>query len=307
MRNAFVLLNARAGSLRQMQAVHEARDLLRRRVPGAEIVIASGPAEVGAALERARASHAEYVFAGGGDGTLRGVAEAIAGTGKVLGVLPLGTINHFARHLGLPARLGAAIEALEGASPSAIGVGEVNGRLFLNNSTVGLYPRVVRARDFLRWRAKLGKWAALAQAASHVVDGPAGPALELVGDARAFTLRSPFVFVTNHDFRLGALPLLPGHVGPDELGVCAAPAETAGDRLGLAARVATGMLAASPRVHAFRTRSLSIGGGPPRLHVTIDGEALTLEAPLLYRVKPGALRVLTPRAVPSPAAALSTP
>ncbi|HEU4537631.1 MAG TPA: diacylglycerol kinase family protein [Polyangiaceae bacterium] len=307
MRNALVLLNARAGSLRQMQAVHEARDLLRRRVPRAEIVIASGPDEVAVALERARTSPAEYVFAGGGDGTLRSVAEAIAGTGKVLGVLPLGTINHFARHLGLPARLDAAVAALEGASPSALGVGEVNGRLFLNNSTVGLYPRVVRARDYLRWRAKLGKWPAMARAAAHVFDGPAGPPLTLAGDGGACTLRSPFVFITNHDFLLGALPLLEGRVGPDELGVCAAPAETAGERLALAARVATGTLAAGPSVQAFRTRSLAVTGGPPRLHVTLDGEAMTLEAPLLYRVRPGALRVLAPRGAPARAVALSTP
>lgn len=307
MRNPLVLLNASAGSLRQLRAVHEVRELLRGWAPGAEVLIASCPDEIGSALKRARSSPAEYVLAGGGDGTLRGVAEAIAGTGKVLGVLPLGTINHFARHLGLPSRLGAALSALEGAAPSVVSAGEVNGRLFLNNSTLGLYPRVVRARDYLRRRGRLGKWAAAARAGARAVWRPDGRSLELAGDAGVVALRSPFVFITNHDYLLGALPLLRGAVGPDELGVCAASAETALARLGLIARIATGTLAASPAVRAFRTRSLSVEGDTRRLHVTLDGEAMTLEAPLVYRARPGALRVLAPRGAPSPAAARSTP
>ncbi len=307
MRNALVLLNARAGSLRQLRAVHEASELVRRWAPGAEVLIVTRPDEVASALERARVSPAEYVFAGGGDGTLRGVAEAIADTGKVLGVLPLGTINHFARHLGLPSRLGAALSALAGASPAAVGAGEVNGRLFLNNSTVGLYPRVVRGRDFLRRHARLGKWTALALAAARAVGRPERRPLELAGDGVRASLRSPFVFVTKHDFRLGALPLLPGDARPDELGVCAASAETTLARLGLVARVATGTLGASPSLRAFRTRTLVIEGGARRLHVTLDGESMALAGPLVYRVRPGALRVLCPRVAPARAPELSTP
>lgn len=307
MRNALVLLNAYAGSLRQVRAVQEARELLRRRAPGAEIVIASRPEELAPALCRARTSPAEFIFAGGGDGTLRCVAESIAGTGKVLGVLPLGTVNHFARSLGLPAGLDAALSALEGASPSAIGVGEVNGRLFLNNSTLGLYPRVVRGRDFLRSRAGVSKWPAMARAAARTVARPEGGWLELAGEGEAFTLRSPFVFVTAHDFLLGALPLLEGGVGPGELGVCAASAETATERLALIARVAAGALSSGRSVRAFKTRSLVVKGAAPRLHATLDGEVMTLEAPLVYRARPGALRVLAPRGAPLRGAAISTP
>ncbi|HEU4412385.1 MAG TPA: diacylglycerol kinase family protein [Polyangiaceae bacterium] len=307
MRNALVLLNAYAGSLRQVRAVLEARERLRRWAPGAEIVIAGRPEELAPALQRAKTSPAEYIFVGGGDGTLRGVAESIAGTGKVLGVLPLGTVNHFARRLGLPLGLGAALSALEAARPSILGAGEVNGRLFLNNSTLGLYPRVVRARDHLRHRCSLAKWPALARAGARALARPERAWLELVGDEGALTLRSPFVFVTNHDYLLGALPLLPGGVGPDELGVCAAPAETPAARLGLLARIATGTLAACPSLRAFRTRSLAARGARPRLHVTLDGEVLTLESPLVYRPRPGVLRVLAPRGAPAPAPALSTP
>src|SRR5215218_7585967 len=83
---------------------------------------------------------AEAVVAGGGDGTVGSVAGALAGHGMPLGVLPLGTLNHFAYDLGIPFTLDGAIAVIAAGHVASIDVGEVNGHVFVNNSSIGLYP-----------------------------------------------------------------------------------------------------------------------------------------------------------------------
>jgi len=112
------------------------------------------------------AAHENYdmIVAGGGDGTISLVASALIDSGKVLGVLPLGTLNHFAKDLRIPIDFEEAAQNLVSGSTVKVDVGEVNGRIFLNNSTLGLYPTLVREREKqqrLGWR----KWPAFVWAA----------------------------------------------------------------------------------------------------------------------------------------------
>src|SRR6185503_2272868 len=111
------------------------------------------------AREAAADASLAAVVAGGGDGTLNTIAAALAGTGKPFGVLPLGTHNHFAKDMAVPLDLAAAVAALaRGVARGRfrdVDVGEVNGRLFLNFSGIGLHPLVVKHRDVQR--AVLGR------------------------------------------------------------------------------------------------------------------------------------------------------
>src|SRR3954447_6264864 len=86
------------------------------------------------------------VVAAGGDGTVSAVASALAGTDRVMGVLPAGTLNHFAKDLRLPLTLADAARVIAAARTTGVDVGEVNGRCFVNNSSIGLYPHVVVKR-----------------------------------------------------------------------------------------------------------------------------------------------------------------
>jgi diacylglycerol kinase family enzyme len=86
------------------------------------------------------------VVAGGGDGTVNAVAGVLAGTEKPLGVLPLGTLNHFAKDLGIPHEVERAVQLLGTGAPRRVDVAEVNGRVFVNNSSIGVYPLAVRER-----------------------------------------------------------------------------------------------------------------------------------------------------------------
>lgn len=97
------------------------------------------------------------VVAGGGDGTISTVASVLAGTDAVLGVLPLGTLNHFAKDLGLPLDLNEAVATIIEGHVAQVDIGELNGRTFINNSSLGLYPKLVSHRD-AHQRLGRSKW-----------------------------------------------------------------------------------------------------------------------------------------------------
>src|SRR5271165_2908890 len=112
----------------------------------ARIAVARGD-ELMPLAARAVAERSWPVVAGGGDGTINAVAGALAGSGTALGILPIGTLNHFAKDVGIPLGLEAAIRNIFTGRVAEVDVGEVNGRVFVNNSGIGLYPRIVRQRE----------------------------------------------------------------------------------------------------------------------------------------------------------------
>ena len=89
----------------------------------------------------------ELLIVGGGDGTIGAAASALVGTGTKLGILPLGTLNHFARDLGIPPDLDEAAKLIAAGKERRVDVAEMNGRIFINNSAIGLYPLMVVDRD----------------------------------------------------------------------------------------------------------------------------------------------------------------
>ncbi|MBA3609351.1 MAG: NAD(+)/NADH kinase, partial [Chthoniobacterales bacterium] len=147
-----VILNAGSGS-------HEARDsreilekVFRESGKSFGISVAKGDQISRLAEEKAQ-SDCEILVAGGGDGTICSVAEAAREHGKTLGVIPLGTFNYFAKNLGIPLELEEAARViLEGESVQA-SVLDLDGRLVLNNSSIGIHPAVLltRRKMYRRW------------------------------------------------------------------------------------------------------------------------------------------------------------
>jgi diacylglycerol kinase family enzyme len=106
------------------------------------------PADIFEALKTAAAAPGlDAVVAGGGDGTLSCAAGHLADTGRAFGILPLGTLNHLARDAGIPANIEEAAKVIAAGHIREIDVAEVNGRVFVNNSAVGLYPDMVMLRE----------------------------------------------------------------------------------------------------------------------------------------------------------------
>jgi len=143
-----VIVNADARSAARNPAEIHSKVAALFRAKGAHprIVIAKGK-DVGAITRRAVEENQETIVAGGGDGTVSAVAAEIAGTGITLGVLPLGTRNHFARDLRIPLHVESATRIVLDHHAVMVDVAEVNGRVFVNNSGLGIYPHLVVLRQ----------------------------------------------------------------------------------------------------------------------------------------------------------------
>jgi len=119
--------------------------------------------------KEAVAAKAPLVIAGGGDGSISAAAGAIAGSETILGILPLGTLNHLARDLGIPFDIDQAAAIIGAGNEQRIDVAEINGRIFVNNSALGLYPLMVVDRDGQQKRLGRSKKLAMAVAAGRTI------------------------------------------------------------------------------------------------------------------------------------------
>jgi diacylglycerol kinase family enzyme len=194
-----VVVNLRSGSRDQAALVHEIASGFAAHGVEPPVEIVAGR-DVAAAARRALQDGASVVVAGGGDGTISTVASVLAGTGTALGVLPLGTLNHFAKDLQIPLGIDAAIRTIVAGHTTDVDMAELNGRLFINNASIGLYPRMVWERDRQR-RGGRRKWLALAVAAARVWRHYRRVRVVLQQDGQRRTVHTPFVFVGNTSTR----------------------------------------------------------------------------------------------------------
>jgi diacylglycerol kinase family enzyme len=250
---------------------------------------------LGEAARRAVDHGSSTVVAGGGDGTVSSVAGVLAGTETTLGVLPLGTLNHFARDLAIPASLDLAIATIMGGQVKRVDVGEVNNRVFINNSSVGLYPRLVWERE---QRQKQGrrKWTAMTAAAWAVWRHYRRVSVSVQpGDRPPVLVRTPFVFVGNNPYQLAGLEFgSRAALDTGRLHVCMAPELSAAGVLGVLGATLAGRLVSFERFESLEVSDLTVGARRPRLGVALDGELVVLRTPLRYRIRPAALRVAVP-------------
>ena len=309
------LLNPGGGALARGRAEPEAvRAALAAAGLPADVRAVPGP-EIAAAARAAVAGGAELVVAGGGDGTVNAVAAALAGTDAALGVLPLGTFNHFARDLGVPMDLGTAAAALAAGTTAAVDLGEVNGRPFLNNSCLGYYPQVVEERNEPRRRTRLGKLVASLAAAARLAGRFELATCEVrVGGERA-AHRTPFLFVSNnaaemHLFNFGRRE----RMDRGELLVCVHHGTSRRAILGTLLAGVFHDVRADARFDQWLTGEVEVAFRRTRpVKVFLDGELLHLAPPLRFRTLPGRLRVRLPpgstiaAAGASPAPARSRP
>ncbi len=238
---------------------------------------------------------ARLVIAGGGDGTINAVANALAGTDTALAVLPLGTLNHFAKDVGVPLDIEAAAANAFAGEVRRVDVGEVNGRVFVNNSSIGLYPRIVRKREGLQ-RSGWSKWIALVQASLAVFRAPRAFWMRLRTSGRTLSGKTEFVFVGNNEYEL-TVPQLGARTKLDggKLWLWRLPRTGRFRGLGIAVRAMFGI--EKPKAPIVLTSpELRIEMRQRNVDVAVDGEVISMAPPLHYRSRPGALRVIVPKA-----------
>jgi diacylglycerol kinase family enzyme/membrane-associated phospholipid phosphatase len=148
-------------------------------LPKAEVLELTEDAGVGELLgEAARSGRARALGVAGGDGSVAAAAAVALEFGLPLAVVPAGTLNHFARDIGV-ATPPEAVAAVVRGEAVQVDVAEVNGVPFLNTASIGSYPEMVERRD--RLSGRLGKWAALTVAAAQVLRHGSPVELEVNG------------------------------------------------------------------------------------------------------------------------------
>src|SRR5687768_16020969 len=170
----------------------------------ANISLARTGAEVVELARRAARMQTDIIVAGGGDGTINAVASELVGTDKGFGVLPLGTLNHFAKDLNIPVDIESAVRTIVSGHTTRVDVAQVNDRIFLNNSSLGLYPRLVHERE-KQQRLGLRKWTAFFWAAIAVLRRYPFLDVKLSVEGKDFSCRSPLVFIGNNEYEMESL------------------------------------------------------------------------------------------------------
>ncbi len=246
--------------------------------------------------EAAQADGCDAVVVAGGDGTVGAAAGALAGSGRPLGILPLGTLNHFARDAGVPLDLKAAIAAVAAAQTRQVDLGEVNGRVFVNNSAVGLYPSIVREREAQQRRLGRSKRLAMLVASLRALWRFSRRRLTVRIAGSTAPIETPLLFVGNNRYETALLTL--GRRSALDRGELCLYAPLAASRLrflGLALRALFGQLDQQRDfLKLDGIREAEIASRRRLLMVAADGEARPMGTPLRYRIRPGALTLIVP-------------
>ena len=296
-----MILNRAAGgpAIKPEESDAAIQGLFRAHGVEARILNPQHQRDLGALVQEAAKGPDKIVVAGGGDGTISAVAAELAKNGKALGVLPLGTLNHFAKDLRLPLDLPGAVANIVRGHTVAVDVAEVNGRIFINNSSLGLYPRIVVHREAQQERLARGKWTAFFWATLRAMRRFPFMNLKITLEGKRLERRTAFLFVGNNEYRIAGFNL-GGRtcVHSGKLGLYLTHRT---GRLGLfrlAFRALFGRLNQAKDFDLFCVEEAIIESRRPRLLVATDGEVTLLSTPLHYRTRPRALRVIVPPPVP---------
>lgn len=292
-----IILNQQAGSLvdRPLDGAKQAiRAAFERRGAEVDLHCVDG-AQCTETIQRVLESDAEIVVVGGGDGTLHSAVKLALPTGKTLGVIPLGTLNLLARDLHIPLELEAAAEALAAGRVRVIDIAEVNGEPYTNSSILGFYPQVVQERERQRKQHRLLKWPGAALALAKTLYKLPLLDVRLDWGEGPKRMRTPILVVSNNVYDDGfGLVLTRQSLDAGKLGVYVARERNAFAMLRLMGRLVAGSWKQDEALDTYAVTSLTVHSRRHRLKMVNDGEIRKLHAPLHYRIRPGALKVLAP-------------
>jgi diacylglycerol kinase family enzyme len=298
-----IVINGSAGSAQGDARRNELEAaLVAKGLPFEFFSAASGgdmPACAAHAVRRAQEEHG-LVAAVGGDGTINTVAQALQGAEAPLGVLPAGTFNYFARAHALPEDIADAVALWHDGLPQPVQAGWVNEQLFVVNASIGLYPKMLRARE--EDNARLGRWRVVAAWAAlrTVLRDNRSLHLDLDSDGQTERVRTPTLFVGNNALQLEQFGLPHAQALDNGSALAAVRVRPLGSwrLIGLALRGLMGSLGPAPEVSATLVRELRVAPRGRRarrpLAVAFDGELRTMQPPLHFRVAPAALRLIKP-------------
>jgi diacylglycerol kinase family enzyme len=260
----------------------------------ANVIVTRKGDDISSLAARALSENRHLVVAGGGDGSISAVAGVLAGSNSAIGVLPMGTLNHFAKDVGIPRHLEAAVRNIFTGRVTNVDVGEVNGRVFVNNSGIGFYPHFVRQREEQERHGHV-KRVAFVLALRSVVRRYFRLRMKVHMDqAEALEHVTPFLFVGNNRYQTAGLEIgTRSRLDSGQLWVCTAPRTNRQNFVQLALKTLVGR-DTDQDLSTFEVKEMSVQPGTPRVNVSTDGEVCVMNAPLHYSIRAQALRVVVP-------------
>lgn len=261
----------------------------------AAAVSAIDPRDLPKAIRDAWNGDVEAIVIAGGDGSVNCAAGVAAGTEMVLGVLPMGTFNHFAKDLGVPTNdIAASVSWLARATVALIDIGEVNGRVFVNNASIGVYPKMVAQREAIRDQHGWGKIRAAPIAVVRTLRDLPVHRLRLTFDTNSpIQVSTALLFIGNGSFddqgkRVGRRTSLTDH----QLGVYVIATSRRWRLVTNAIKARVTGIASTNQMHRRLAETLLVESNDSSVAIALDGEPTELRVPLTLRSRPGALRVL---------------
>lgn len=297
-----VIINASAGTDDQEQDHRRLIEIFEASEHDVSISLARSGDEIANLAHRSASEDYQIIVAGGGDGTINTVASALLRKNISLGVLPLGTFNYFARNLNIPLDIAEAARNIIAGHSIAVDVGEVNDRLFINNSSLGLYPTIIREREKTYGRWGRSKVAALVSGVATMLRPNPFLKVHLSADRKEIGCRTPLIFINNNVYQMESY-----NIGGSE---CLASGKLAlyvlrpgnwPGMLWLAARALCGQLREAKDLRVLCANEVWIETRRRHIRVAIDGEVVRMDTPLHYRMLHGALRVIVPADAPASA------
>ena len=288
-----VIVNGNSGSVLGEETAQTLQALFAENSITAKVYLETDGRKIGIRAKEA-AESAEIIVAAGGDGTVSTVAEQVARAGKTLGVLPLGTLNNFSKDLGIPQTLPEAVHTIAAGDERSIDLAEVNGRIFVNNSSIGLYPEIV-LRRVEHQRLGHGKWNAAFWAALQMFRLSPFLKVRIELNGKTFLRKTPFVFIGNNEYEMDFYNI-GRRISLDE-GVLSVYFLHRGGRWGVTLLLLHTLFSRLRQWKDFEevcTGTITIQTRKKKLNVALDGEVLQIGSPLVYRILPKALRVIVP-------------
>jgi diacylglycerol kinase family enzyme len=284
-----MFLNPSSGARLSDDELRELEATARREA--LEVVRVTADVDILETIRRRMSEGVRLFVAAGGDGTVNHVLQSLVQTEAHLGVIPVGTYNHFAKDLGIPLDWRAALDVALNGSSRQIDAARVNDRFFVNNVSIGLYPELVarreeRGRDYPRWRARLYALYATLRKYPHVT-----VAVETEHHLEA--IRSHVFIVSNNSYDLSRV----GIDAPREslssgrLAVYWAPHLPRTALIRYAAHYLAGQVTAAAGFRSIQTTQLQLQSSVQRLRIGIDGELFTMAMPLTITTVPSSLLV----------------
>jgi diacylglycerol kinase family enzyme len=290
-----VIVNRAAGLGHSKPELERLQRLFQEAGIDADLSSVGSGGEIAELARRALKHRPPVLVAAGGDGTLNTVAAVVRETDTALGIVPLGTLNHFARDLGVPLERADAVRAIAAGRRVAVDIGEVNGTCFLNNSSLGLYPDIVRERARQQRRLGRGRRSAMLWATLAALDRSPLLDLRLQLEHREQLCRAPFVFVGNNQYQMEGFDIgTRARLDAGYLSIYTTQCSSRGGLLTLALHALFGRLRQAEDFTALSATALRVESRRKRLLVATDGEISLMHTPLEFRIRPRALHVIVP-------------